>query len=178
MKISVRADSVPQNGTVRAIITRNPTPQATFGGVAATLEDDTVMNRITPRCSGIMRFSLGVFGALEEIAQAGGEEDKTALYEAVRAYNDGENAPEHKTFVTTEYSGGEKIYIKSRSISLSATYTAEDFNGDKLILYLYIKYDEYLIGEYLSGIIDVGTEGANDSVMINDLTGLIIAFDG
>ena len=177
VRIKLPADELSPSGTVRMIINRNPTPQIVVGGAMETLEDDSVAESLASRCSGIMRFSLGINKTLAEVSTINGAEDKTALYEAVAEFNSGASAPPSATFVTKTVIDGRTVYVKSENIILTASYTPSDRNGDYIILYLYIRYDEDLIDDYISGIQDVGQTGLGGDVMINDLVGIVTVIE-
>ena len=177
VRIKLPADELSPSGTVRMVINRNPTSQTIVNGSVEMLEDDSLSESLAPRCSGIMRFSLGINKTLAEVSTVNGTEDKTALYEAVAEFYGGTFAPPYATFVTKTVMGGKTVYVKSESIVLTASYTPSDRNGNHIILYLYIKYDEDLIGDYLSGIHDVGQAGLGGDLMINDLVGIVTVIE-
>ena len=145
-----------ESGTISFTINRNTANPLSVSG--ASVLNPTSADHLSNTFTSLMRLTA-VKGATVynadpktlylnlDTMQYGATPDDT-LYEVVKSMTG--NTAASKTFVTMTGSGENVTYTKSNSIELSIDYTAADWNGDELNIYIYITYDETLMEEYRS----------------------------
>ncbi|MBR4439641.1 MAG: hypothetical protein IKS88_03455 [Clostridia bacterium] len=142
-----------ESGNITFTITRNTANPLSVSG--ASVLNPSTSDHLSNTFTSLMRLTAvkgaSVYDAdpkelylnLDEL-QYGND----TLYEVVKDMTG--NTAVSKTFVTKTGSGQSATYTKANSIELSIDYTAADWNGDELNIYIYITYDKTLMEDYRS----------------------------
>ena len=160
-------NDLPRSGTIALTIGRNL-------GIA---DDPARSSRLSDYFTSMMRMTIikgaSIYNADPTTLYTNVDNlpyGNSTLYEVVKEQT--VNSATSNVFVTDEGSGDAHDYVKADSITLSIDYTAADWNGDTLNIYLYISYDKTLLTAYT--IQDLDLSGDITSVgrvieLVNDL---------